>query len=448
MMNQAERLSCVEAQRPLMFKAFDYIGHHPETGYREWGTQAFLLQELKNLGYTDFTMAEGITGFYLTVKTGRPGPVVCVMGELDSVLCPNHPDANPETGAAHACGHHCQSSALLGYAAALRDPTMLDGLCGEIRLMFVPAEELLEVEYRESLKKKGIIKYFGGKLEFMRRGFFDGVDLCLMLHTGSGKNSFYLSPGQNGCMVKQIAYRGKSAHAGGAPHLGINALYAANLGMSAVNSLRETFRDQDHIRFHPIVTGRAGAVNVIPDCVTMESYVRGGSLKAIEDANKRINRALAGAAACMGAKVTISDRPGYSPVDNDPNMYALAQKVMTGLVGADNVREGTWGGGSTDMGDISCVFPAIHPSCSGSEGAGHGEDYRIVDPESAVVLAAKYLEEMTAALLENDAAEARYILENKHTQFSSVKDFLAFIDQFDIDLDAVEYGDGKTIIHA
>ena len=90
----------------------------------------------------------------------------------------------------------------------------------------------------------------------MHRGFFDDADLVVMLHTGGGENKFWLSPGQNGCLTKGIAYHGLAAHAGGSPHAGINSLYAANLGMNAINALSETFRDEDHIRYHPIITGK------------------------------------------------------------------------------------------------------------------------------------------------------------------------------------------------
>ena len=101
--------------------------------------------------------AGNIPGFYTDVDTGRPGPLVLVMGELDALICRTHPESDPETGAVHCCGHACQVAALLGLAAALKEPGVLEGLCGTIRLMAVPAEELIEVEYREQLRKDGII---------------------------------------------------------------------------------------------------------------------------------------------------------------------------------------------------------------------------------------------------------------------------------------------------
>ena len=436
----------VEAQRELMQDAERTIWRHPETGYKEWKTHAYLKNAMEKLGYTVHEAGD-IPGFSAMLDTGRPGPTVALLAEMDSLICASHPECDPETGAVHACGHHAQSAALLGAAAALKMPGALDGLCGRIKLIEVPAEELVEMEFREKLRQQGVIKYFGGKVEFMRRGFFDDVDLCLMLHTGGGVNRFSLNQGMNGCITKQIAYRGRAAHAGGAPSQGINALYAATLGMQAVNSIRETFRDSDHVRVHPIVTGRVGPVNAIPDMTTLECYVRAATMPVLQDANRRVNRAFISGAVALGAQVKISDRPGYSPVQNDPNMYDLSKRVMTALVGEENVRiNPNIETGSTDMGDISCVFPAIHPSGSGAAGKGHGDDYRIADFDSAVVLAARYLCCMAAALLGEDAKEARYILDHKHTLFNSIPEYLKAIDAYFADLEGVEYTDEGAVL--
>ena len=126
-------------------------------------------EQFEKLGYT-LTYAEGITGFTAEVDTGKEGPTLLIMGEMDSIICPSHPESDPKTGAVHSCGHHAQSATLLGIAAALTEEKLLDKLCGKIRLCAVPAEELLEIEYRSRLKAEGKIKYFGGKSEFLYRG--------------------------------------------------------------------------------------------------------------------------------------------------------------------------------------------------------------------------------------------------------------------------------------
>ena len=107
--------------------------------------------KFKELGY-EIVKADGITGFYKQIDTAREGPELLILGELDSIICPAHKDADPVTGAVHSCGHNAQCAALLGVAAALKEPGILDDLSGKIRLCAVPAEELLEIEYRSKLK--------------------------------------------------------------------------------------------------------------------------------------------------------------------------------------------------------------------------------------------------------------------------------------------------------
>jgi len=438
----------VESARELMFTAERYLWAHPETGYREWGTQKYLTGLYESMG-CKLTCAGNIPGFYMDFDTGKPGPCILIMGEMDSVICATHPECNPETGAVHACGHHAQSAALLGVASALRNENVLRGLCGKIRLMAVPAEELIEIGFREELRKKGIIKYYGGKVEFMHRGYMNGVDAAIMVHTSRGKkNSFGISKGCNGCITKNITYTGKAAHAGSSPHDGINALQAANLGISAANALRETFRDSDHIRFHPIVTSAGGAVNVIPDKVSLESYVRGASMDAFVRENRKINRALASGAAALGAQVHLVDCPGYMPLINEEGLIGITKELMEALVGLENIRiTDDWGTGCTDMGDVSCVIPSIHPYASGADGTAHGADYYITDPESACVNSAVLMTAFACALLENNGAKTKYVREHAVLRFHSMKDYFTAIDDMFLDRDAVQYEDNhKTIL--
>ena len=436
----------VASQRELMFAAERHIWKHPETGYREWKTHEYLAAEYRKLGY-ELVEAGNIPGFYTDIDTGKPGPKLLIMGELDSLIVSTHPECDPETGYVHACGHHAQSAALLGIAAALKQPGALAGMSGSIRLMAVPAEELIEIGYRASLREQGIIKYFGGKVEFMYRGFMDDCDIALLVHTSNSEHKgIGVGVGNNGCLTKNINYEGVSAHAGGAPHLGVNALYAANLGLNAVNALRETFQEKDYIRFHPVITKGGGAVNAIPNDVRVESYVRGASIEAIVSANNRINRALASSAAAMGANVHLQDFPGYCPLYNDKNLYQLTVDVVKEGFGEEWIQEDTkWGTGCTDMGDISCVMPTVQPYCSGACGVGHGSDYGINDPETALVVSAQYQVLMAEALLSNNAEMAQKVIKEADLVYPDKKDYFAAVDKIFLDKKAVTQNEDGTI---
>ncbi len=436
----------VEKHRELILSSLDYIWKNPETGYKEWKTHAYMEEQFAKLGY-ELTLAGDIPGFVAEIDTGKEGPTVAVFGEMDALICGTHPEADPETNAVHSCGHCAQAAALIGLAAALKEDGALDGMCGKIKLVAVPAEELLEIGYRESLRKKGIIKYFGGKPEFMWRGLLDGVDMAFMIHTGEeSKSGFNINLGSNGCIVKTMNFKGVSAHAGGSPHKGVNALYAANLALNAANALRETFIDNSHIRFHPIITNGGDAVNAIPETVTVESYVRGATMEDIVTVNKKINRAMAASAAAIGAKLHLRDIPGYWP-RNYPDDFRkafidAAEQVIPGVKVYDS-----WSTGCSDMGDIGTVMPAIHPNVSGAQGTGHGNNYYIVDGETACVKSAEAQLVLLSVLLSDNAKRAKEIIANYKPQFASMQEYFDYVDKLNIDSDVVEYdGDEKVIL--
>lgn len=435
----------VEKYRDLIIDAQNFIWANPETGYKEYKTSQYMEAEFKKLGY-DVVCPENITGFYTVIDTGRPGPKVLILGELDSLICFDHPEANPETGAVHCCGHSAQCAALLGIAAALKEPGIIDELSGKIMLCAVPAEELIEIEYRSSLREQGIIHYMVGKSEFLYRGYFDDVDMAFMVHTTS-TDGFATNKGSVGCVAKRAVYKGVSAHAGGAPWEGCNALYAATLGISAINSVRETFKENDIIRVHPIITKGGSAVNAIPDNVIIESYVRGSNFDAIKEANKKVNRALAGAAYSLGANVDIQDIPGYGVLVNSGDMIKVAEDAAKYFPEVPFYNNDDFGSGSTDMGDLSCVMPVIHPYVPGAKGKSHGADYVIDNPDLACIISAQWQLMMLHLLLSDGAKRAKQIVSDFKPQFPSIKEYLDYLNEFFRQGDCITYcDDGSAII--
>jgi len=431
-------IAAVEKYREQILAAERYIWNHPETGFRETKTSEYLEREYEALGYK-LVKAGDIPGFYTCVDTGKPGPEILVLGEMDALPCPGHPQSDPKTGAVHCCGHHAQSAALLGVAAALTEPEVLKMLCGRIRLCAVPAEELIELDYRTTLKWEGRIKYFGGKSEFLRRGYFDGVDMAFMVHTSSAEE-FSINLGGVGCLAKRIDYRGVAAHAGSRPWEGKNALYAAHVGLAGINALRETFQENDIIRVHPIMTYGGESVNAIPDQVHMESYVRGKTFEAIRSANDKVNRALSAGALAMGANVEIQDIPGYAPIVNDLLLTEVAREAHSSLdIERPFVKHEIISSSSTDMGDLSCIMPVIHPQVPGATGSSHGDNFYIRDPELACVTSAKWQVIMLYLLLKDNAVRAREIIDRSVPRYASKEDYFAYVDQF--------YCEGKRIAY-
>ncbi|HTD80037.1 MAG TPA: amidohydrolase [Chloroflexota bacterium] len=380
----------------------------PELGFKEHRTASVVQEWFDRLGL-DHRDGIALTGTRADLACGSAGPTVAILGELDSLLCWEHPDRDPRTGAVHACGHNAQIAMMLGAGLALRE--VAPHLAGRIALMAVPAEEYVELEERLAFREQGQLEFLGGKAEMVRLGAFDDVDVAMMVHASSRPEDGDIAVGgtNNGMVAKFVRFLGRTSHAGGAPDQGINALSAARVALAGIDAIRETFRDDDHIRVHPIVTRGGDVVNAIPADVRIELFCRGASVEAIELAHRKVDRALKAGALAVGGSVEITTLPGYLPLFHDPTLVAMFRANAVSVVGADNVRDKGHGGGSTDMGDISHILPTVHPYAGGAAGAGHGADYRIEDYTRAVLNPARALAMTVVDLLSDNAREAKRV---------------------------------------
>ncbi len=384
---------------------------NPEPGFREFKTARTVAEAFRGFGipYKD---GIGITGLRGDLRGGVEGPTVAVMGELDSLRVLGHPHADPDTTAAHACGHHCQIGMMLGVAAALQADGVLEQLSGRVALMAVPAEEYIEVEYRDGLRREGKLEFIGGKPEFIRLGALDDVDLAMMTHTSSGDadaGGIAFGGTNNGMVAKSVRFLGRASHAGGAPHMGVNALNAAMIAMSAIHAQRETYQDPDTVRVHPIITQGGVAVSSVPADVRMETYVRGSRIEAFMDASDKVDRALRAGAMAVGGSVEITTLPGYLPIQSDESMLELYGQNAAGLVGKARVHRLGHRTGSTDMGDVSQLMPVIHPYVVAATGNGHGIDYVVQDYQLGVLTGAKAMAMTVIDLLYDGAKNARRV---------------------------------------
>ena len=401
----------IDARADEIVSLAQTILKNPEPGFRESKTSNLVASKFAELGIP-FRAGLAMTGVRSELVGGTAGPTLAILGELDSLIVNEHPHADPDTGAAHACGHHCQIGMLFGATMALMQSDVLSELSGRLVFMAVPAEEYIEIEYRDSLRQQGKIEFLGGKPELIRLGEFDDVNLAMMLHTTSSpeEKQLCISGTNNGTLAKKIQFIGRGAHAGGSPHLGINALNAATLALSAIHYNRETFRDTDTIRVHPIITKGGEAVSAVPADVRMETFVRGRTIEAILDANSKVDRALKAGALAVGADVTIQTIPGYLPLAQNASMSDIFEANSVALVGKENVGHVSHRTGSTDMGDISHLMPVIHPYVGGATGIGHGADYVVQDYSLAVITAAKALAATAVDLMADGATQAGAIV--------------------------------------
>ncbi len=400
----------IDRRRDALIGVARTILDSPEAGFREVRTSGLVREHFRRMGvpYEDGIALTGVKGI---LEGGSPGPTVAVLGELDSLKVLGHPHADPETDAAHACGHHAQIAMMLAVGTGLKAAGVLDALAGRVALIAVPAEEYIEIEYRDRLRRGGKIEFLGGKPEFVRLGAMDDVDAAMMTHTTSNPDESIIAIGgtNNGLLAKMIRFTGRASHAGGSPHAGINALNAAMIAMTAIHAQRETHRDEDTVRIHPIITRGGVAVSSVPADVRMETFVRARTVEAFTAASEKVDRALRAGALAVGGSVTITTLPGYLSIRSDETMLKTYGSNAADLVGRQNLVSLTHRPGSTDMGDLSQIMPVIHPYVAAATGQAHGADYVVEDYELGVITAAKAMAMTLIDLLADDARLARRV---------------------------------------
>src|SRR5436309_5021013 len=404
--------AAIEANAERIVALGERIRRQPELGFKEVKTAALVADVFREVGLAPRT-GLALTGVRTDVAGGAgPGPTFAVMGELDGLVVQGHPEADTATGAAHACGHNAQVAGMLGAAIGLTATKAMEHLAGRVAVFAVPAEEGGDLEWRLEQVRAGRLEFLGGKCELLRLGHLDDVDLAMMIHTTPRPEdgAVAIPRSNNGRFGKTVRFLGKASHAGAAPHAGVNALYAAHIALMGINAVRETFRDEDTVRVHPILTHGGSQVNVIPGEARLETYVRGRTLEGIRDANAKVDRALKAGALALGARVEIETLPGYLPLRSDPTMTRVFRQNADTLFGLGACREAGHRAGSTDMGDLSQVIPVLHPYMGGARGTGHAADYEIVDPHLAYVMPARDMAAMVVALLWDGDGDAREVI--------------------------------------
>ena len=396
--------AAIEANREAIIAFGKACRSTPELGYAEHVTSAAIKSQLESAGVKDIRPV-ALTGKKGWIYGKNPRAAVMIMGELDAVVSPKHPYADPITGAAHACGHAAQLAVLAGCAFGISE--IAAHLDGNICFAAAPAEEFIQIQERQALRREGKIDWLGGKQQMIAEGAFDDVDIAMMVHAETNFPGTHVVTGGTslGFIGKEIRFIGKEAHAGSSPWLGVNALSAATLSLQAINALRETFRDIDRIRVHPIITKGGDIVNTVPADVRMECFVRAANIEAMKEANHKVNRAIKGCAYALGADVEIVDIPGYYPLMQNPCIGKLFAENTQSIAPDALVEDGKPFGGSTDMGDITWLLPAIQPSVNGFSGILHSSEFDIANDNLAYILPAKLLT-MTAIDLLADGAKA------------------------------------------
>lgn len=323
----AEAIDSVEGHLISLTEA---LHEHPELSYEEQFASKRIAAELEGEG---FAIEMGIAGLETALiarcRNTSDGPTIALLAEYDAL---------PELG--HACGHNLIAGASVGAAIALAK--CKDSLPGRVLLVGTPAEEV-----------------GGGKADIVRAGVFDDVDAALMMHPSS---MTYVSGGSRAFADIELVFTGKAAHAAAAPTEGVNALEAVLLTFAGVNALRQYLRSDAHL--HGIIKEGGVRPNIIPDRAIAHFYVRAADAAYVDSLVKKLVKCGEGAALSTGASLNVHEIGNrFDALNSNEVMANVFARHLSSLGVSVESSDGR-GGGSTDMGNVSCTVPSIHPHVS------------------------------------------------------------------------------------
>jgi aminobenzoyl-glutamate utilization protein B len=357
----------IAARDKPMWDAALKIWNWAEPGYQESKSAALLAGTLEKAGFTVKRKVGGIpTAFTATFGTGKP--VIGILGEYDALPGLSQkavPYREPNGGGyGHGCGHHLFGVASASAAMAVADQIKAGRIKGTVRFYGCPAEE------------GGSAKVF-----MVSAGLFKDCDAVLHWHPGS-RNTAGDSTSLARMAVK-FRFRGKAAHAAGAPEQGRSALDAVELTNHAAQLLRE--HTPDFTRIHHVITAGGGAPNVVPAFAEVYYYVRHPKADVVRGVYKRLVLCAKGAALATETKLEIDFQGGIREILPNAVLSEIAMKNLKALNDLkyspedlkfalklqtlvpkprplSNIRRvfdrsGTVGKGSTDVGDVSWVVP-------------------------------------------------------------------------------------------
>jgi amidohydrolase len=315
-----------DALAPLLRDIAARIHAHPELRFEEHRAAAWLAEAIESEGIEVERGTGGLpTAFRARVGDGD-GPRVAILAEYDAL---------PEIG--HACGHNLIAAGALGAFLALA--RQRGSIRGSVELIGTPGEE-----------------GGGGKIRLLEAGVFEGITAAMMFHPFDRD---VLAQPTLANQWLRLHFSGVPSHAAMAPWEGRSALTAAMQTFHLIDAQRIHLRDG--VRVHGIITDGGQAVNIIPERAVAEFSVRAPELGELEMARAIVERCARGAAMACGVEVRIESHGDYKELRHSLPLARRFGEHLAALGRTAPETDPLLSMGSTDMGDVSHVLPAIHP---------------------------------------------------------------------------------------
>ena len=300
------------------------IHANPETGWETPKAVKWLTEPLREAGFKVETGIAGLTSAFRAEWAEGKKPVIGLLAEYDALR-----------GIGHGCGHNLIGTAAVGAALALK--RAVPDLPGRVQVIGTPFEE-----------------GGGGKIVMVEKGIFSQCQAAMLCHP---HNRTMVGRGGLAAVHVFFRYHGKSSHASSAPEKGISALDAVLQLFFGINQLRQ-FAPTGH-RIHGIIIKGGDAPNIVPAYAEAEFVVRATNRRDLASFKERVLRIAEAAATATGARLEWNEGLTYAERNENSTLaQSFAANIRSLGVRVDPPAKGI---GSSDMGNVAEVCPAIHP---------------------------------------------------------------------------------------
>ena len=316
----------LEIRRSELVRLSSDIHDNPELGFQEVKAVSWLSNYLENNG---FCVEKGVAGLATAFQAtyGEGKPKIAVLAEYDAL-----------PGIGHGCGHNIIAASAVG--AGVASKIVVDNLGGSIIILGTPGEET-----------------FGGKIDMIKAGIFDDVDVAMMVHPSVLNMAIYRTLA---CLPLEVEFFGKAVHAAIHPAEGVNALEAIILAFNSINSLRQHIEEQ--ARIHGIITNGGEAPNVVPAYSAAKFIIRAPDYAYLEELQGKVLNCFKGASLASGARLKYRwGEKVYAPIRNNVAMARLFSDNLESLGRKLDIFDSQGPFGSSDIGNVSEVVPSMHP---------------------------------------------------------------------------------------
>ena len=324
------------------------IHKNPEVGAELPKTKAYVMEQLKKMGYEPKEICE--SGIVATLEGNKSGKSFLLRADMDALPMKenNECDFKAETGCMHSCGHDMHTAMLLGAAKLLMQNK--EQIEGTVKLVFQPDEE-----------------GFTGSKKMIQAGVLENpkVDAAMAMHVHSGTPSNVILCGLGtsiaGCNRFRIVVKGKGCH-GAMPETGVDPI---NIAAHIYISLQEIIsREIDPNKAAVVTIGKfAGgdAPNIIPSEVIMEGTIRSLDKELGEFIFNRINDIVVSTAKMFRGEAELIELSSVLPLANDDNLAYEVTEYMKEVVGEQSVvLFKSSGMGSEDFAAYSYNVPSLY----------------------------------------------------------------------------------------